>query len=90
MSLSRYRNSYLIDGYKLSIPNIKFTYANEDIYFYSTKKSDRVDKMAMEDFGSEEYWWILAKLNNISFFFDIVNIETIKRVRNPQVFLEQI
>ena len=90
MALSRYRNCYLIDGHKLSIPKINFEFTDDDVYLYYVGKNDRLDVLAREDFGADAYWFILARINNISFMFDIDGMTTIKRPRNPLLFLNQL
>ncbi len=90
MPLSRYRKCKLIDNKKISIPVWSFIYQDSDVYDYQVGVGDRFDKLAKKDFGDEKYWWILARINSISFFFDLHEGMTIKRPRNSLLFLNQV
>jgi hypothetical protein len=91
MALSRYRKCKLLNnGTNLSIPVIDFSYTDNDVYYYQVKSHDRLDILALEDFGNESYFWILARMNKISFFFDLKAGMKILRPKNPSVFLNQI
>lgn len=91
MALSRYRKCKLLNnGTKLSIPDLTFTWLDSEVYYYQVKSHDRLDVLALEDFGSESYFWILARMNHISFFFDLKEGSKIIRPRNPSTFLNQI
>jgi len=90
MAISRYRKCNIINNKYTSIPVYNFDYSDDDVYYYITNSGDRFDRMAQVDFGDSEYWWILAKINKMSFMFQLSGSMQIKRVRNPNVFLDQI
>lgn len=82
MATSRYNNTRIIRNPALGEPAHFATYdlpellkGYADIDWFSGQpyhqhewtRSDRLDKLASKYFGEDDYWWIIALVNNITY-----------------------
>ena len=72
MAISRYKSANIKDNYyeTSQYPNIDLD--NIKTFSIIITETDRLDALAFKYYGSGEYWWVIALVNNIDYFFDIV------------------
>ncbi len=92
--MSRYQNIELktpqgIRRFKTEI--LLLQPANDDIVIQITSP-DRLDKLSQEFYGTPDYWWAIATLNNIKGSY-VIPSNTIIRIPNRNrviTFIEQL
>lgn len=74
---SRYDNAVQISNVKKTLPNgetkrvtrlatVNYpTFPNQRDVYVIAQQGDRLDNLAMEYFGDESYWWVIARVNNL-------------------------
>jgi hypothetical protein len=74
---SRYDNATQISNVKKTLPNGEIkrvtrlatvnypTFPNQRDVYVIAQQGDRLDHLAMEYFGDESYWWVIARVNNL-------------------------
>ena len=76
MARSRYSETDIIDGHRyasFSLPTFSMGLRDLDllegvkIQEYSFRRGDRLDHLAARFWGQDEYWWVIALVNNISY-----------------------
>ena len=69
----RYRNVPIISGSYYSTYNFPDAQlATIPTYAIRTTTQDRLDTLAAQYLGADEYWWVLAMLNGYAWAFDFV------------------
>lgn len=66
---SRYRNTNIISGSyyaTFDFPDL----SKVATFNIRTSSEDRLDTLAAKYLGAGEYWWIIAAMNNIDWFFN--------------------
>jgi len=84
MAISRYRNANIIDGKYYETPNQISRQDLDNIPSIAIRMTgeDRLDTLAFKHLGSGEYWWIIALMNDIDWFFNIELGEIIRIPKN--------
>jgi nucleoid-associated protein YgaU len=79
MAISRYRNLAVQEGnyYETaSYPDIDLSQIKTISIVFS--EADRLDSLAFKFYGSGEYWWVIALVNDIDWIFDVVPGQTLQ------------
>jgi hypothetical protein len=53
--------------------------ANIDWFEYAWQLGDRMDRLANRFFGDDQYWWVIALVNNVQYVFS-VQVGTVLRI----------
>jgi len=81
MSLSRYRNTNFLNNKQyyetVSFPDKETLDAIPSIQV-RISKFDRLDNLAFKFLGSNDYWWVIALVNNIDWAFKFEEGQLIK------------
>lgn len=74
MTISRYANLNKLEGKYYETANFPTSKELDAIsYFYIRPTAmDRLDTLSFKYFGSDEYWWVIALVNDIDWAFDFV------------------
>lgn len=102
MARSRYTNSELVNGKFLTnfkLPTVAGGLKNIDLldgvktieYVYNV--GDRLDHLAAKFMGDDQYWWLIALVNNINYPFasgGLVPGLTLKIPTDPKPVLDKI
>lgn len=92
MALSRYRNSNTIDGKffeSSDLPNKK-ELDKIPVFKIRVTQFDRLDNLAFKHFGSGEYWWVIALINDLDWAFEFEEGQILDIPINVQDVLELI
>ena len=86
MPSSRYKYTKRIKRNKKTVfkPTLypKIPLRDDDIYIFS-RESDKLEHISYRFYGTPEYWWVIAKANNIS--NGSIFLEPGKQLRIPNI-----
>ena len=85
MAISRYNFTKAVKRNKKTVfkPTLypKIPLRDDDIYIFS-RESDKLEHISYRFYGTPEYWWVIARANNIS--NGTIFLEPGKQLRIPQ------